>query len=128
MTASALNPPNVDRRCTGTASLILALFLGGCGGAAEQTTSNPAELAAEVGCQACHTESNTAMAPTLHGIWGTDVELTDGRVVTVDEAYVRRAITDPTADVVAGYEPTMPALPLDDEEVDRLVDWVRSLG
>jgi cytochrome c oxidase subunit 2 len=61
------------------------------------------------------------------GIWGTDVQLADGRSVTVDDAYVRRSITEPGADVVEGYNPIMPTLPLTDDEVDRLVDWVRSL-
>lgn len=43
------------------------------------------------------------------------------------ESYVRRSINDPEADVVAGYGPTMPRLPLDESEVDLLVEWVRSL-
>lgn len=50
------------------------------------------------------------------------------RTVTVDEEYVRRSITNPESDIVDGYNPMMPALPLDDDEVDRLVEWVRSLG
>jgi cytochrome c oxidase subunit 2 len=49
-------------------------------------------------------------------------------VVTVDEAYVRRSITDPAADVVAGYGPTMSPVPLEETEVGQLVEWVRSLG
>ncbi|HUG08768.1 MAG TPA: hypothetical protein VMP13_07735 [Acidimicrobiia bacterium] len=108
--------------------VVAALALVACNGAGDETVSSPADLAADVGCLTCHTETSTTIAPTLHGIWGTDVELVDGRVVTVDEEYVRRAIADPTADVVAGYGPTMPRLPLDESEVDRLVEWVRSLG
>jgi cytochrome c oxidase subunit II len=109
--------------------LIVAVLLvvAGCGGTGATTGSNPAELAADVGCLACHAETDTGVAPTLHGIWGSEVELADGRTVTVDEDYVRRSITDPTADVVAGYGPTMPRLPLDEAEVDMLVEWVRSL-
>lgn len=108
--------------------VVAALVLAACSGAGEQAAASPAELATDVGCLACHTETSTSIAPTLHGIWGTDVELADGRVVTVDEEYVRRAITDPAADVVAGYGPTMPRLPLEESEVDQLVEWVRSLG
>lgn len=102
------------------------LVLAGCGGNGA-TTTDRAELAADVGCLACHTETDTSVAPTLHGIWGSEVDLADGRTVTVDESYVRRSITEPTADVVAGYGPTMPRLPLDESEVDLLVEWVRSL-
>ena len=105
-----------------------ALAVAGCGGGGEGAATTPEELAADVGCLACHTESNTAMAPSLHGIWGTDRELADGSMVTVDDAYVSRSIVDPGADVVAGYGPTMPRMPLDDAEVDQLVEWVRGLG
>ncbi len=108
--------------------VVAALTLIACNGTGEQAASSPADLAADVGCLACHTETSTSIAPTLHGIWGMDVELADGRVVTVDEEYVRRAITDPAATVVAGYGPTMPRLPLAESEVDQLVEWVRSLG
>lgn len=86
------------------------------------------ELATEVGCFACHTETNTDVAPTLHGIWGTDVTLQDGRTVPVDEAYVRQSIAEPATDIVAGYDRRMPTFPLSDSEVDRLVDYVRSLA
>jgi len=85
------------------------------------------ELAADVGCLACHGETDSELAPTLHGMWGTQAELADGRTVVADEDYVRRAITDPAADVVVGYGPTMPPVPLEEAEVERLVEWVESL-
>lgn len=104
------------------------LVVTGCGGGDEGAAATPGELAADVGCLACHTETDTAMAPSLHGIWGTESELADGSMVTVDDDYVSRSIVDPGADVVAGYGPTMPRMPLDEAEVDQLVEWVRSLG
>lgn len=115
---------------TGRRRLIAAavLALAGCGGGGEGAAPTPGELAADVGCLACHTESDTAMAPSLHGIWGTDRELADGSMVTVDDDYVRRSIVDPGADIAAGYGQNMPRMPLDDAEIDELVEWVRSLG
>lgn len=111
------------------ALLVLAMAVVACGGN-EQARSEMtgAELAGEVGCLACHTGADTGTAPTLDGIWGTEVELGDGRTVTVDDVYVRRSITDPGADIVAGYNAIMPVFPLESDEVDRLVDWVRSIG
>lgn len=106
----------------------LAIALGACGGGDDGGPVSGDELAAEVGCLSCHQEASTGVAPTLHGIWGTDVELTDGRTVTVDEEYVRRSIEEPGADIVAGYEAIMPVFPLEPDEVDSLVEWVRSLG
>lgn len=110
------------------ASFAISIVLAACGGAdADRSDLTGAELADEVGCHACHGDTDTGTAPSLHGIWGTDVELSDGRTVTVDEAYVRRSITDPGADIVAGYNAIMPTFPLETDEVDRLVEWVRSL-
>jgi len=105
-----------------------ALAVTGCGGGGEGASTTPEELAADVGCLACHTESDTALAPSLHGIWGTERELADGSMVAVDTDYASRSIVDPAADVVAGYGPTMPRMPLEDAEIDQLVEWVRSLG
>jgi len=109
------------------AALVVIVFLTACAGpSAEELTGE--EVATEVGCFACHTETDTAMAPTLHGIWGTDVMLETGATVTVDESYVTRSIIDPGSDIVAGYEGRMPVFSLSDSEVDRLVEYVRSLG
>lgn len=118
---------DVPLRMMVTVGLILALTA--CGGSDQaRSEMTGAELAGEVGCLACHGGADTGTAPSLDGIWGTDVELSDGRTVTVDDAYVRRSITDPGADIVAGYNAIMPVFPLEPDEVDRLVDWVRSLA
>lgn len=85
-----------------------------------------AELFVEVGCHACHGDTDSEVAPTLEGVWGSEVTLSDGRTVVVDEVYVRKSLTDPSADIVDGFEPRMPTFTLTDSEVDRLVDYVRS--
>lgn len=108
--------------------ICLALVLGACGTAGEGPGQNPEGLAADVGCMACHTDTDSSVAPTLHGIWGTESELADGRSVEVDEEYVRRSIIEPSSDVVAGYDPIMPAVPLEETAVTQLVEWVRTLG
>lgn len=108
--------------------LIAVLLLAACSGGGGTEGLTGEQLAGEVGCLSCHTDRDTSAAPTLVGIWGTEVQLADGRTVTADEEYVRRSITEPGSDIVDGYNPIMPTLPLEDDEVDRLVDWVRSLG
>lgn len=112
---------------TAKALLLAGIVVAGCGADNSANLSGEA-LAADAGCLACHTESSTELAPTLHGRWGTEVALADGRTVTIDEEYVRRSITDPSADVAVGYQPTMPLVPLDEGEIERLVEWVESLG
>lgn len=104
------------------------VFLAACGDGESTDDLTGAELFVEIGCQACHTDADTDLAPTLSGIWGSVVLLEDGRTVTVDEAYVRRSITDPGADIVAGFDARMPTFGLSESEIDRLVDYVRSLG
>jgi cytochrome c oxidase subunit II len=106
---------------------LLVLFLAACGGGGTDDLEGKA-LATEIGCLACHSEVNTELAPTLHGIWGTEVSLEDGRNLTVGEQYVRTSITSPQADIVAGYDGRMPTFALDESEVDRLVEYVRSLS
>jgi len=109
-------------------SVVFVIAMSACSDEGSTDGLTGGELANEIGCVACHTETDTDLAPTLRGIWGTDVELEDGTTVVVDEAYVRRSITDPGAQVVAGFELRMPIFGLSESEVDRLVDYVRSLG
>jgi cytochrome c oxidase subunit 2 len=104
------------------------LALAACGDEGSTDGLTGAELATEIGCFACHTATDTDLAPTLHGIWGSEVELEDGTSVIVDEAYVRRSITDPGADIVAGFDARMPTFGLSDSEVERLIEYVRGLG
>ena len=103
------------------------LVLAGCGGGSTEDLTG-AELFVEIGCHACHGDVDTEVAPTLEGVWGSEVSLTDGRTVVADETYVRKSITDPTADTVDGFEPRMPTFTLTESEVDRLVDYVRTRG
>lgn len=113
-------------RTARTGALALGLLIAvGCGDNSTELTGP--ELALEVGCMSCHAETDTDLAPTLHGVWGSEVLLEDGRTVVADEAYVRTSITDPGADIVAGYDGRMPVFSLTDSEIDRLVDYVRSL-
>lgn len=108
--------------------VVVVLVSAACGDAGSTDDLDGAELFVEIGCQACHGASDTDLAPTLQGIWGTEVGLEDGSTVVVDEEYVRRSITEPAADIVAGFDPRMPTFGLSDSEVVRLVGYVRSLG
>ena len=48
--------------------------------------------------------------------------------VTADSDYLRRSITDPGAQVVAGYGPTMPTVEVTDAQLEELVAFIQSLG
>ena len=64
------------------------------------------------GCTGCHSLDGSELAgPTLMGIYGakrTVVDANGTREIVVDEGYLRRAILEPDAELVVGYE-GMPA-------------------
>jgi cytochrome c oxidase subunit 2 len=89
-----------------------------------------AKLFVAQGCSGCHADSSSVHAPKLAGLYGSTVTLSDGREVKADEGYIRDSILQPKRDVVAGYEPIMPAYAglLDDGEVQGLTAYIRSLA
>jgi cytochrome c oxidase subunit 2 len=90
-----------------------------------------AELLQEKGCIACHSLDGSAkVGPTFKGLFGrkeTIVAAGRERTITVDEGYIIRSIKDPAADVVKGFPPIMPALPMTDEEMQAIVDHLKTL-
>ena len=87
-------------------------------------------LFSEKGCTACHTATTTQLiGPGLQGIFGHDVELSDGSTVQVDENYIRESMTDPQLKLVKGFQPLMPTYKgtLSDEEMNALVGFIKSL-
>jgi cytochrome c oxidase subunit 2 len=93
----------------------------------------PAELGKSLfennGCPACHTiDGSASVGPSVKGIYGRTVQLTDGRKIRSDDAYLERAIRDPNAQLVQGFQPVMPQMPLTDAEVKDLVAYLKTLS
>ncbi|WP_426435563.1 cytochrome c oxidase subunit II [Bradyrhizobium genosp. P] len=88
-----------------------------------------AKLFVAQGCSGCHAEASSVHAPKLAGLYGRTVQLSDGRQVTADDAYIRDSILQPKRDIVAGYQPIMPSFAglLDDGEIQELSAYIRSL-
>lgn len=84
----------------------------------------------ELGCSGCHFGRGTVRAPSLVGVFGKPVPLSDGRVVTANEAYIRDSILQPRKDIVASYEPKMPSFAgrVSESDLIELVAYIRSLG
>jgi cytochrome c oxidase subunit 2 len=80
------------------------------------------------GCSGCHAASSKVHAPNLAGIYGRSVQLSDGRTVIADDAYLRDSILQPKRDIAAGYEPIMPSYAgiLEEGEVQSLVAYIRA--
>jgi cytochrome c oxidase subunit 2 len=91
--------------------------------------SEGAKLFQQFGCSGCHVASTAVRAPTLSGLYGNPVPLSDGHIVTADDAYIRDSILLPDAQVVAGYKAIMPSYKgvLSEDQVMELTAYVKSL-
>lgn len=83
----------------------------------------------QLACATCHKADNTGRGPTLVGLYGKPVLLTDGATVTADDGYLRESILRPAAKVVAAYQPIMPTFQgqVSEESVLQLIAYIKSL-
>lgn len=116
-------------------AIVLGTGAAGCGSddnAAPEGDRGPVargrDLAEDRGCMSCHREGGGGIGPDWDGLAGSTVTLEDGSTVVADEAYLTRAITDPDAEIVDGYDIRMPANDLDDDDVAAIVAYIESLG
>lgn len=81
------------------------------------------------GCLGCHSVDGTKLiGPTWRGLFGSQVELSDGSTVTADEAYLAESIREPSASIVAGFETqVMPVIPLTDEDIVNIIAYLKTL-
>jgi cytochrome c oxidase subunit 2 len=86
------------------------------------------QLFVRLGCAGCHFEKGHRRAPDLAGVYGSYVELADGRTVRADEAYLRDSILQPKRDIVAGYTPIMPSFEgtVSEDQIFELVAFIKS--
>jgi cytochrome c oxidase subunit 2 len=82
------------------------------------------------GCAGCHLGGGTVRAPSLAGLYGSPVPLSDGSTVIADDRYIRDSIMQPKSQVVASYEPVMPSFAnvIGEDDLVRLVAYIHSLA
>src|SRR5580700_9666438 len=104
-------------------------WLSGSSGAADNPVLAGQKLFAERACVTCHLSDGKGRAPSLNGVYGGQVRLADGSAVTADDAYIRESILVPSAKIVAGYQPVMPAFQgqMTEEQTLDLIAYVKSL-
>jgi cytochrome c oxidase subunit II len=79
-------------------------------------------------CLTCHSlDGSDGIGPTLKGIYGRKTKLTNGSTISVDEAYLREAIVNPSTTIVAGFDDVMPKPEMTDEEVNALIEYLKNL-
>jgi cytochrome c oxidase subunit 2 len=87
------------------------------------------KLSLKYDCASCHTADGTeGLAPTFKGMFGKKEKLKDGKEVTVDEAYILESIKFPDKEIVMNFDAgSMPAAPVSDEEIQELIDYIKTL-
>lgn len=101
--------------------------------------ASPAEQGFEVlrrnGCNACHSmDGSKLVGPSYLGGWGNTRTVQTGREkreIVVDEAYIRRSIYDPNADVVDGYNQGLMLSyegMVSEEEVTLIIEYLKALN
>jgi cytochrome c oxidase subunit 2 len=88
-------------------------------------------LVQEKGCLGCHsTDGSRKVGPTFKGLYGREEEvITDGkeREIRVDDEYIRNYISHPNVDIVKGYPPIMPVIPMTETELKSMVEYLKTV-
>jgi cytochrome c oxidase subunit II len=103
-------------------------WLGG-GNTGESLAQRGQALFTQFACITCHQPNAQGRGPMLNGLLGSTVHLSNGNTITADEAYVRESILNPTAKVVAGFQPIMPTFQgqVTEEQILALTEYIKSL-
>lgn len=87
-------------------------------------------LFTSLGCAGCHLGGGTVRAPSLVGLYGNPVPLSNGSTVIADDTYIQDSILFPKKQVVASYKPVMPTFKgqVTPEQLLQLIAYIKSLG
>ena len=90
---------------------------------------NGEKLFTALACITCHKTDSSGRGPVLAGVFGSTVQLMDGRKVVVDENYIRESIVNPQAKIVLGYQPIMPTFQgtVSEENLLQLIAYIKAL-
>ena len=108
---------------------------GGSGGGSGGGAQSGEELYRQYACASCHSlDGSEGTGPTFKGLADSTVKLEGGKTATADAAYLKRAITDPDADVAEGYNAGLMKASIDGfdlgskpEDVQKLVEFIQSV-
>ncbi len=91
---------------------------------------NGERLFASLGCNSCHSGNAAARGPNLAEAYASKVQLQNGSYATIDDAFLRDSILNPTMHVMAGYAPIMPTYQgqISEEGLIDLVEYIKTLN
>ena len=132
--ASRRPTPHRTRRALAAGLVAVMAIAASCGDDdSSAAPSSPVEageqLARSKGCAGCHGQDfGGGAGPTWIGLAGSEVVLVDGSTLVADDEYLTRAIADPSADLVDGYNLKMPANTLTADEIADIVAYINTLA
>ncbi|MBM4338676.1 MAG: cytochrome c oxidase subunit II [Deltaproteobacteria bacterium] len=91
------------------------------------------QLLQEKGCLVCHSLDGTPrIGPTLKGLFGKTVTVLKDRKeqkIQANDAYLKRSLVEPNAEIVKGFPPIMPSQKnlSTDEEIDEIIRYMKEL-
>jgi cytochrome c oxidase subunit II len=90
---------------------------------------NGERLFSSLGCNGCHSGLAGARGPNLGGDYGAKMQLATGQWVTIDEAFLREMILNPSQHLIAGYQPIMPTYQgqVSEDALIALVEYIKQL-
>ncbi len=117
---------------------VAGFSLSACGGA--KTAALPADPTAAAGktlvtatCLGCHsTDGSRRTGPSFKGLAGSQVQLTDGTTIPADDAYLKRAVQDPDAQITKGYGKGIMSAAVkkgrySDDEATKIVAYLKTI-
>ena len=117
----------LDGQSTWEQSQAKAAQLAGASG--PELIAKGRELSQARGCVACHSlDGSPSVGPTWKGLVGKTETLVNGSKVTVDDAYLKKSIVEPAADVVQGFPPVMPPTPMTDPEMAAVIAFIKDVS
>lgn len=104
-------------------------------GSSESLAAQGHGLFIRYGCGGCHQNGDsggagTVRAPSLNGLFGSPVPLSDGNTVLADDRYIRDSIVQPQKQIVASYGPVMPSFAgvIGEEDLVKIIAYIKSLA
>jgi cytochrome c oxidase subunit 2 len=87
------------------------------------------QLSQQLGCIACHSvDGSKSLGPSWKGINGRTETMADGSSVLVNDDYLRESIVKPSAKLVKDYPPVMQPYTLDEQQLQQLLAYMKSVN
>ncbi len=86
------------------------------------------KLYTQLGCAGCHSlDGSKGQGPTWKGLFGSEVHLSDGSVITADDGFIFESIKFPDVKIVEGFKPGMPNFGLTDKKIADLIAFIKTI-